>query len=511
MIRQLMVTSSLAMLLAACGGGGGGDGPAPTPTPSPANAPPVFTSATTAAVVSGSGGVAYVATATDADNDPLTFSIAGGSDQALFQITAAGALSFKAPPTLDAPNDADGDNVYQVRIAVSDGTATVTLDLAITVTRTDAGVRVRRVATGFDQPVFIAPVPGDDRMFVVERTGRIHILNPQTGAREATPFLDVSREISTDGERGLLGFATAPDFATSHVFYVYLTNPAGNIEVRRYKTTALNTGIADPLSGDVILTIPHPGFSNHNGGWIGFGPDSLLYIGTGDGGGSGDPNGNAQNRNALLGKMLRIDPSRDDYPADDARDYAIPAANPFAGGGGAPEILAYGLRNPFRNSFDGNRLYIGDVGQGAVEEVDILLTSDGAVNFGWPILEGTRAFGPGSTSGLTPPVAEYQHGSGAFEGNSIVGGLVYRGPAKSLQGQYIFGDYVQPRIWSLTAAALSRGLTQPSSAFTDRKAGFTPDRGAFTNIVAFGADRSGNLYIVDFDGEIFMLEPLATL
>jgi hypothetical protein len=498
--------AAATLVLAGCGGGGSGPAPTPTPTP-PANAAPVFTSATTANVVTGTGGTAYVATATDADNDALTFSITGGADQAQFNITALGVLSFKTPPNADAPADADGNNTYLVRVGASDGKATTSLDLTITVTRASGAFRARRVATGFDQPVFVAPVPGDDRLFVVEKTGKIRILNPRTGVIAGTPFLDVGTLISTDGERGLLGFATAPDFATSRTFYVYLTNPAGNIEVRKYRTTALNPDLGDPASADVILTIPHPGFSNHNGGWIGFGPDNLLYVGTGDGGGAGDPNGNAQNKNALLGKMLRIDPARDDYPADNNRDYAIPSANPFAGGGGAPEVLAYGLRNPFRNSFDGNKLYIGDVGQGAVEEVDILLTTDGAINFGWPILEGTRAFGPGSTTGLTPPVAEYSHGSGRFEGNSITGGLVYRGPVTELQGQYIFGDFVNARIWSLAAAALARGTTQPSSSFTDRLLVFTPDTGAYSNPVAFGSDRSGNLYIVDFDGEIFVVEP----
>jgi glucose/arabinose dehydrogenase len=491
-----------ALTLAACGGG---SSPSPTPSPSPANAPPSFTSAGTASVTSGATGAVYSATASDPNNDPLTFSIAGGADAGAFQITSAGALSFRTPPDVNAPADSDRNNVYLVQLSVSDGQASATLNLAVTVVPGQAGFRVRRVATGFSQPLFVAPAPGSDRVFVVERTGRIRILDPASGAIAGT-FLDVSTLISTDGERGLLGFATAPDFPTSHTFYIYMTNTQGAIEVRRYRTTALDPNIADPATGDVILTIPHPGFSNHNGGWIGFGPDNLLYVGTGDGGGAGDPNNNAQNTNSLLGKMLRIDPSGDDFPADNNRDYRIPAANPFAGGGGAPEVLAYGLRNPFRNGFDGSRLYIGDVGQGAVEEVDILLTNDAAVNFGWPVLEGTRAFRGGGAAGLTPPVAEYQHGSGAFEGNSITGGLVYRGPVTSLQGSYIFGDFVNPRIWSLPAASLNRGATQPSSSFVDRLSAFAPDAGAFTNIVAFGTDRSGNLYIVNFDGEIFVLE-----
>lgn len=514
MIRRRLVAYLCcgAFALSACGGDQSARAPAPEPTPTPAppplpkpNAPPVFTSPATATVVSGFTGIAYAATATDANNDPLTFSIAGGADQALFQITPAGALSFRAAPNADAPADQDRNNIYLVQLGVSDGTATTRLDLAITVGRQGAEFRVRRVATGFDQPVFLAPVPGGDRVFVIERTGRIRILTPSTGAIAATPFIDLSGQISTDGERGLLGFATAPDFATSRTFYVFLTNPQGTIEVRRYRTTA-NPDVADTASADLILSVPHPGFSNHNGGWIGFGPDNFLYVATGDGGGSGDPDGNAQNANRLLGKILRIDPAGDAFPADPARDYAIPAANPFAGGGGAPEVLALGLRNPFRNAFDGTRLYLGDVGQNAVEEIDILLTNDGAINFGWPILEGTRAFGAGSTTGLTPPVTEYAHGAGPLEGQSVTGGHVYRGPVASLQGSYVFGDFVRPRIWSLPAASLARGTTQTSSNFTPRIANFAPDAGGFSNIVSFGTDRAGNLYILDFDGEIFVLE-----
>lgn len=503
MVRRYGVACSfLALALAACGGSDAEPQPGPPPGGDP---PPAFTSATSTSITSGFNGIAYIAMATDPDGDPLTFSIVGGPDAALFEMTPGGALSFRNIPNADNPADQDRNNVYVLQIAVTDGTTRVTLILSITVTPVAAEFRVRPVSAAFNQPVFVAPVPGDDRVYVVQRGGLIRILDPETGAIQAPAFLDVSAEISTDGERGLLGFATAPDFATSRTFYVFLTNGAGDIEVRRYRTTA-NPDVADGSTEDVILRVPHPGFNNHNGGWIGFGPDGLLYIATGDGGGSGDPNDNAQNRNSLLGKILRIDPRGDDFPADQSRDYRIPAANPFSGGGGAAEVLALGLRNPFRNSFDGDRLYIGDVGQNAVEEIDLLQTTDGAINFGWPILEGTRAFRGGSAAGLTPPVAEYSHGTGAFEGNSVTGGVVYRGPVVSLRGSYVFADFVRTRLWSLPAAALARGTTQPSSSFTDRLQSFAPNAGAFSSIVSLGTDRAGNLYIVDFDGEIFVLE-----
>lgn len=269
------------------------------------------------------------------------------------------------------------------------GTASASLALAVTVTDTDTDTasvpfRVRRVVTGLASPVFLAPVPdGSGRVFVVELPGRVRLLAPMTGIVATTPFLDLTGQLSTDGERGLLGFATAPDFATSGVFYVFVTDPAGTIEVRRYRTLAGNPDRADPASGDAILRVPHPR-SNHNGGWLGFGPDKLLYIAIGDGGGAGDPDNNGQDPGTLLGTILRVDPASDAFPADPARDYAIPAGNPFAVAGGAPEVWAYGLRNPLRNSFDpatGN-LLIGDVGQGAVEEIDFMRPTDGGANFG---------------------------------------------------------------------------------------------------------------------------------
>ena len=505
MFRHASSMIVLSALLAGCGGGGDSD---PSPAPPPANRAPSFTSAATATVTSGATGVVLTATATDPDGDPLSFSIAGGADQAQFQLGLNGALSFRTPPDAAAPADQDRNNSYLVTLSVSDGKTSTTQDVIVTVTAVASGFRVRRVATGFDQPVFLAPVPGEDRVFVVERGGLIRILDPASGAIVATPFLDVRAQISTDGERGLLGFATAPDYPTSGAFYVFLTTPAGDIEVRRYRRSAGNPNVADGSSEDPVIRIAHPGFNNHYGGWIGFGPDGNLYIATGDGGGSGDPNDNAQNRNSLLGKILRIDPRSDAYPADLSRDYSIPTNNPFAAGGGAPEVIALGLRNPFRASIDGSGLFIGDVGQNAVEEIDLMAIdgSSPAINFGWPILEGTRAFRGGSSAGLTPPVAEYLHGSGPTNGNTVTGGIVYRGPIASLQGSYVFADFIRPRLWSIPRTSFSFDTTIQASGFTDRLQSFAPNAGAYTNIVSFGTDRANNLYIVDFDGEIFVLE-----
>lgn len=505
--QRALLASALTLVLAACSGGGG----APQPGPNPTNVPPTFASPGAATTAENNAGIVYQAAATDPDSPALTFSIAGGADQAVFRITAAGALTFAIPPDFEAPDDSDANNVYQVTIAVSDGQATTTLPLTVTVTNVGPDAfRVARVGAGFTQPLFLAPVPDNSgRVFVVERTGRIRILNPANGAIAAQPFLDLSGQILTDGERGLLGFATTPDFATSGVFYIYLIGLTGNSEVRRYQVQAGNRDVANPASADTILTFAQPpGFSNHKGGWIGFGNDGFLYIASGDGGGAGDPLNNAQNANVLLGKILRIDVGGDSFPADPDADYRIPAGNPFAAGGGRSEIWALGLRNPFRTSVDpatGN-LWIGDVGQDAREEIDLMRPQDGGANFGWRFLEGTQPFTGTPVAGLVPPVAEYAHGAGPRQGNSVTGGYVYRGPVERFQGHYFFGDFTNGNIWSLPIRQVALGTTLSSNSFVLRRSDFTPNVSAINNIASFGVDQAGNLYIVDFDGEIFRVE-----
>ena len=489
-------------------GCGGDDDDAITP-PSPLDLPPVYTAPTAQNVPENSSGTIYTATATAGNNGPLTFSIAGGADAARFAITAAGALSFVAPPDFEVPNDSDRNNIYLVRIAFADTRFTLFADVTITVTdRTDGAFRVRRVGSGFVQPLGLIPLIGpSDRVLVAEQAGRIRILNPETGAIDPVPLLDISATISSGGERGLLGLALSPNFTGDRLLYVNVTNLAGNTEIRSYRVSGNNVVPTDQV-GDVILTFTQP-FANHNGGWIEFGPDGFLYIGSGDGGSAGDPQNNAQNRNNLLGKILRIDVRSDAFVSDSTRDYAIPSSNPFASGGGAPEIYAFGLRNPFRNSFDpvtGN-LYIGDVGQNLIEEIDLIRPGEAGLNFGWARLEGTQTFNGQPPAGATPPVAEYGHGSGPTQGFSVTGGYVYRGPVEALQGQYIFADFVRPVIFSVPATSLVQGQTVASSAFTLRASSFVPVAGTITNVSSFGVDQARNLYIVDFDGEIYVIEP----
>ncbi|WP_077148731.1 PQQ-dependent sugar dehydrogenase, partial [Sphingopyxis sp. KK2] len=454
----------------------------------------------TTATVTENMTAAYQASATDADGGSLTFSIDGGADAGLFAITPAGALSFSAAPDFDLPGDADGNNIYVVNLRVSDGSRSATQQLNISVVNSPEGIAVRRVGTGFNQPLFVAAIPGDSRVYVAEKGGDVFLFDPANGGK--TRVLDIT-DISTDGERGLLGLAVYPDHATSRHLLAMATAPNGAVQIRRYTLSGVN-----PSLGYVTaLSIPHSANSNHNGGWIGFGPDGYIYAGVGDGGGAGDPANNAQNPNSQLGKILRLARNPDPF-AGASPQYFIPApGNPYLSGGGDRYVYALGLRNPFRASFHQSTLIIGDVGQGAVEEVDFLSTTQPGANFGWPFREGTQSYRGTAPAGLIDPVTEYSHGSGARQGQSITGGYVYRGPVTSLQGQYVFADFISGNIWSVPFTSLVAGQTLSSSRYATRNADFLPDAGTIDQIASFGEDNAGNLFIVDLDGDIFMVQP----
>jgi glucose/arabinose dehydrogenase len=363
-----------------------------------------------------------------------------------------------------------------------------------------------RVAAGLEFPVFAGAPAGDaERVFILEQNGRILIL--KDGALLAQPFLDIDAlvpDVSISDERGLLGLAFHPEYATSGYFYLDYTDLSGNTVIARY-TVSGDPDRADPGSAAILLTIKQP-FGNHNGGTLAFGPlDGFLYIGMGDGGSSGDPGDRAQDDGTLLGKMLRID-------VDTGEPYGIPPDNPFAGPGDPlDEIWAKGLRNPYRWSFDRQTgdLYIADVGQGAWEEVDFQpAASAGGQNYGWRLMEGSHCFNPPvdcNDGSLTLPIHEYGHDLGC----SITGGCVYRGQAiGGLQGSYFFGDYCSGRIWTLRVAG-----GQATELF-ERTAELAPESGQFIdNVVAFGEDGQGELYIVDrgigSDGEIYKIVPAA--
>ena len=506
MLKGLTSASVLTLALAACGGGGGGGGAIGL-----TNIAPNFSSSASVSIAENTVGLIYTATASDTNGDTVTISLAGGPDAGVFSIdVSSGGLSLAASVDFENPSDADGDNVYEVTLEARDGRGGVaTLNLQITVTDETDTIAVRRVGTGFAQPLGLVALPeGSGRVLVLEKTGRIRILNPDTGAIESVDFLDVSTSISTNGERGLLGLALSPDFATDRTLFVHVTNGAGDTEIRRFQTFTGTLDQVDASTSDVILTFGQPD-TNHNAGWIGFDANGFLIIPMGDGGGSGDPSNLSQNPQTLLGKVIRIDVSGDDFPSDPSRDYVIPAGNTFTDpANGLPEIFAIGLRNPFQSSFDPNSgdLLIGDVGQGAIEEISRLPMNDSSFNFGWAVREGTAFFKGADQPEFTPPVAEYGHGTGDREGRSVTGGLVYQGPVEALQNTYIFADFITDNVWGIPVSDLVNGQTVASSAFIVLNSDFVPDQGNLTSIASFGTDAAGNLYIVSLGGDVFRME-----
>ncbi len=343
------------------------------------------------------------------------------------------------------------------------------------------------VATGLERPVFVTAPRGDARLFIVEQGGTIRILEGSSLRGQA--FLDISAQVQFGGERGLLGLAFAPDYASSGLFYVNYTDVDGDTIIARYRASG-NPGVADAESAEILLNIRQP-FGNHNGGTLAFGLDEFLYIGMGDGGGADDPGNRAQNDATLLGKMLRIDVS-----GGPGSGYSIPPSNPFAGQAlPLPEIWAKGLRNPYRFSFDRvmGDLYIGDVGQRESEEISVEpVGSAGGLNFGWRLMEGSACFNPASgcnDGSLTLPVHDYSHDDGRC---SVTGGYVYGGSIASIFGHYFFADFCSGEVFSFVWSGGS-GIT----TLTDRTAALAPP-GGFQSITGFGEDGFGELYIVQF-------------
>jgi autotransporter-associated beta strand protein len=378
-----------------------------------------------------------------------------------------------------------------------------------------AAINSERVASGLSRPVFVTAPSGDpNRLFIVEQwTGMIKILNRDSNTINTTPFLTVPG-LSTGSEQGLLGLAFDPNYASNGRFYVDYTDSSGNTQVRRYERSSSDPNVANPASALPILSIAQPQ-SNHNGGWLGFGPNGYLYISSGDGGGSYDDDaghdasvGNGQSLNTLLGKMLRVDINSDAFPVDPNKNYSIPASNPFAVSGGLKEIWAYGLRNPWRPSFDRatGDLWIADVGQGTREEINFqAAAAPGGVNYGWRLREGLiqtpNAVGGPKPAGAVDPIYDYPHSGSGVSGISISGGYVYRGPIAELQGQYFFSDYGNPKLWTITYDGTT--LTGPM----DLTSQLAPNAGAYNQIVSYGEDSEGNLYVVDLDGEVFKIGP----
>jgi len=370
--------------------------------------------------------------------------------------------------------------------------ATVALTLAMFAPAASAAtapaIRFAYVASGFHSPIFATGAgDGSNRLFIVEQTGRIKIY--QGGVTLATPFLDIHTLVSCCGERGLLGLAFHPAYKTNGKLYVDYTDTNGNTVVAEYRRSSSNANRVETRTRRVILQIAQP-YANHNGGMLAFGADGALFIGTGDGGSGGDPGNRAQSLSTLLGKILRINVNG----TSGTRQYLIPSSNPFVGTTGLDEIWSYGLRNPWRFSFDRSArdLWIGDVGENAFEEVDHVKPATGngrAANFGWRVLEGFHCYNPAtgcSTAGKTPPLLEYPHSLGC----AVIGGYVYRGSSfPALVGWYVFGDECSGRIWAVSSTATSPATPQLLVDTTFA-------------ISSFGQDDRGELYVVDLNGKV---------
>ena len=367
------------------------------------------------------------------------------------------------------------------------GTAIRTLGaaaLALAAAAPAMAARLVEAASGFDNALFITAPAGDGRLFVVEQGGAVRIIRPN-GTVAPQPFLDVSGLITSGGEQGLLGLAFHPRYASNGRFFVNYTNRSGSTVVAEFRVSAANPNVANPASRRRLMLIAQP-FANHNGGMVAFGPDGYLYIGMGDGGSGGDPGNRAQNLRTPLGKLLRIDVNG----RSGRRPYRIPITNPFRGRAGVPpEIFALGLRNPWRFSFDRARtdLWIGDVGQNSIEEVDfVTIARARGANFGWSRFEARSRFSNvGLSAGhLVQPVAQYSHAKGC----SVTSGYVYRGPSiPGLDGRYVYGDYCSARIWSLRAGPSPGGLREITGSLGMR----LPQYG----IRGFGEGADGQLYV----------------
>lgn len=364
-----------------------------------------------------------------------------------------------------------------------------------------AEIATKPVAKGFERPVWAGVPEGvEGKLWVMEQAGRIWIVDLKSGTRSKQPFLDINSLVSRKGnEEGLLGLAFAKDFKTSGRYYVNYTDKEKQTKIVRYVSKDQET--TDLSTADELLVYPSE-FENHNGGWIGFGPDGYLYIANGDGGSGNDPKQRAQDLSSMLGKILRIDVSPE-------KGYKVPSDNPFAGDDKAkPEIYSLGVRNPWRNSFDRETgdFWIADVGQNVWEEVNYVPKgkSKGA-NFGWRLREGvvetpTKGVGGEAPAGALEPIYVYKHGGGEDQGMSITGGYVYRGSAvPELKGRYVFADYQNPRIWSFKQEG------GKAADFKDHTKSLQPEGGRINLISSFAEDNNGELFLLDHTGTIYQI------
>lgn len=365
-------------------------------------------------------------------------------------------------------------------------TTTTTVATTTTTTLPLLGLSYEKVAEGLSFPIFVDAPPGDPRIFIATKDGRIHIM--KDGRLLLEPFLDIAELVLNSNEQGFLGMAFHPSYADNGLFYVHYSDRFGDTRLVEYRVSDI-PDLADPETARQLLSIVQPA-SNHNGGMLAFGPDGYLYLALGDGGGANDRFGNGQRPDTLLGTILRLDSGGGD-------PYGIPSDNPFVGGGGAPEVWAFGLRNPWRFSFDGDLIYIGDVGQNAWEEITVAPAAAGGLNHGWPITEGLHCFSPSSgcdQAGLTLPVLEYSHSDGC----SVTGGYVYRGAAiPELDGHYFYSDW---------CGGWLRSFRYENGQAVDQR-DWTEQVGQLASVASFGTDSAGELYVTTAAGDVWKLVP----
>jgi glucose/arabinose dehydrogenase len=477
-LRRSLLSLSCAALTAipllSCGSDGGG-GNIQEPTPAPVSTVTVTAPDSTVQV---GETVQLSATAKDANGTTL-------QGRTIEWTTANGAIASVSPTGLVTALAAGQSEIS----AVSEG---VSGSLPITVAAQPppgpVTLGLQQIASGLRFPLYLTSPPGDDRLFVVQKGGAIRVI--KAGSVVDAPFLDLTPKVVSDGgEQGLLGLAFAPDYATSGRFFVHYNDVSGENRVTRFRVSA-DPERADPASEAVVLAVPQPGVA-HNGGQLAFGPDGFLYIGIGDG--DDNDHGRGQSVADLFASILRIDVTSED-------PYTVPPDNPFVGNANArPEVWSYGLRNPWRFSFDrlAGDLYLGDVGEGTWEEVDLIRAAEGAgkgVNFGWSVMEGMHCMRTScDQTGLTLPVLEYNHS----EGCAVTSGYVYRGSAlPSLQGTYFYADY---------CVGWVRSFRMQGGAITEAKE--WPELKPGGQITSFGEDSSGELYLVTQQGGVYKIVP----
>ncbi|MCX8062222.1 MAG: PQQ-dependent sugar dehydrogenase [Anaerolineales bacterium] len=406
--------------------------------------------------------------------------------------SSSGFSPLPTPPTIGNPQPTAAEIAVPIKSAGDDSASPQPLATVesspVSLTFPDpASYRWVAVAKGLESPVGLGYTPdGSGRLLILEQEGTIRLW--QDNNLSNTAFLDIRDRVGSRGsEQGLLGIAFHPKYAENGYFYVNYTDRDGSTVIARFQANPPSANLADSASEKILLRIAQP-YANHNGGAVVFGPDGFLYLGLGDGGSAGDPQNNAQSLNTLLGKILRLD-------VDNGEPYAIPTSNPYVNGGGLPEIWAYGLRNPWRMSFDRQTgdLYIGDVGQNQWEEIDYLPNgSSGDLNFGWKYLEGTHPYQGTPPAGvkLIPPIYEYGHDQGC----SVTGGVLYRGRSlPEWNGVYFFSDYCAG--WVDGLRQLPDGTWQAQRLFRD-----------LGRISSFGEDEQGEIYLIDHAGTVYRLE-----